>query len=137
MNTTKFILIAVVFFSFLDISFAQIKGGQKKVVNKMEQFEGTIIQKPWTKSTESYCAQGSEYFVLQPTSSKKVSIVLKNNPDIDFSRYANKKVAISGRLETRIIEDNNDPMEQRPSTGLENNFRCTVLDVKSISTTKN
>ena len=137
MSISKSILVAFVFFSFLGVSFAQTKGGQKKAVSKMEQFEGIVVQKPWTKSTESYCAQGSEYFVLQPTSGNQKSIVLKNNPDIDFSRYVNKKVVISGRLETRIIEANNDPMEQRPSTGLENNFKCTVLEVKNINISKN
>ena len=59
---------------------------------------------------------------------------MQENPDVDFSKYAKKKVIITGALETKIIPNSGDPMEQRPSTGgLESGFKCTVLKVRTIN----
>jgi hypothetical protein len=129
MNLLKYVLVAVAFLLSLNFSLAQRKGSQKQP--STQNFEGIVVQKPWTKSSESYCAQGSEYFVLESVD-KKVTFVLKNNPNIDYASYTNKVVVITGRLETRIIPANNNPLEQRPSTGTENTFKCTALEVDAI-----
>lgn len=125
MNSLTKTLIHFVILLGYECSFAQ------KQPSNTQKFEGIVVQKPWTKSTESYCAQGSEYFVLESVD-KKVTFVLKNNPNIDYASYANKAVVIIGRLETRIIPANNNPLEQRPSTGTENTFKCTILEVDAI-----
>ena len=46
MSTLKYIFIVGAFFCFLNSSFGQTKGGKRQSPNKMEQFEGVVVQKP-------------------------------------------------------------------------------------------
>jgi hypothetical protein len=36
-----------------------------QVLAKLQKIKGILEQKPWSKTLESYCAQGSEYWVLK------------------------------------------------------------------------
>lgn len=100
-------------------------------------FEGTIQQKPWTKSTQSYCAQGSEYFVL--VQSNQEELVIQNESGQDLASFEGKSVKIEGKLETKTIKPNNNSMEQRPVSSNpfgtkeeDESFKCTILIVTKI-----
>ena len=97
---------------------------------KMTIFEGTIKQKPWTKSTQSFCAQGSEYYVLVMVD--ETETVIQNESGQDMTAFIDKKVKITGKIETKTIKPSHNPAEQRPVsinpiTGEEESFKCTVL----------
>ncbi len=104
-------------------------------------FEGTIQEKPWTKSTQSYCAQGSEYFVLVKKDGEE--IVLKNESGQELSAYNGKEVKIQGRIETKTIKPSNNMNEQRPvqmpmnptrgGKEVEVDFTCTILVITQIN----
>ena len=137
-----FLFIAFLLLNFTN-AFAQKKESKltkpKKVKSAM--FEGTIQEKPWTKSTQSYCAQGSEYFVLIKENGEE--IVLKNESSQEFSAYNGQKVLLEGRIETKTIKPSNNPMEQRPVTPslgkekvVDEGFTCTILVVTKIKNNK-
>lgn len=120
-------------------AFAQKKQTQPKKA-KPAMFKGVIQEKPWSKSTQSYCAQGSEYFVLVKEDGEE--IVLKNESNQDFASYNGKKVSLKGRIETKTIKPSNNPMEQRPVTPsfgndkkevIDDSFTCTILVVTEIN----
>jgi uncharacterized protein YutD len=108
---------------------------------KDKDLKGTFKEKPWAKSGQSYCAQGSNYFVL----------VEKNGAEhvLDFSKDAgaatqyrkwlNKPVRVKGDFTTRTIKANKDEISQRPiSYGpdgkeISSDYTCTVFTVKSIN----
>ncbi|TAE70925.1 MAG: hypothetical protein EAZ85_11315 [Bacteroidetes bacterium] len=105
------------------------KDTKKKMTEKT--FEGKIEKKPWSKSTQSYCARGSEYFVL--VLPDQTEHVIQNNSKTDLEALDGQQVKITGKMETRVIKAN--PMEQRPINPFEKDdgtFRCEVLAVSKI-----
>jgi|GEM_PF-1099066 len=102
---------------------------------KNMMFEGTLQKKPWSKSTQSFCAEGSEYYVL--LQEDETEIVIRNESTRSLADYEGKKVTIEGKKETKIIKPSSNPAEQRPvsinpMTGKEDNFTCTILIVTKI-----
>ena len=110
--------------------FAQKKTPPKKVGNT---FQGTLIKKPWSKSTQSFCAQGSEYYVLQMKNEEE--IVIQNESGQELADFEGKAVKITGAKQTKVIPPSNNPMEQRPVDPFskeDKGFTCTVLVAKKI-----
>lgn len=115
--------------------------------DKAKYYEGVIIQKGWTKSSQSYCAGGSDYVVLQ-TEGKEA--ILSSNRDEnsekielnELKKFAGKKVRISGVLVTTLVEC--QPGTQCPSNpviggenyseivGFTNDENCESIRVKEI-----
>jgi hypothetical protein len=97
----------------------------------LRTFQGRLLKKPWTKTGESYCAGGSEYWVLEGNTGTLVLAFDENFDPETLTHLAEKGVSILGRLEDRTITpDANGPISQHPVTGLTNNaYTCTVLRV--------
>lgn len=124
-NIVLSFLISICMISYLSAQ------GKKQKKEKAETFTGTIKKKPWSKSTQSYCARGSDYFVLLQNDESEM--VIQNNSTINLENWVDKKVKITGKKETRVIKANLN--EQRPINPFEKDdgtFKCTVLDMKKI-----
>lgn len=75
-------------------------------------FTGTLELRPWSKSTQSYCAQGSEYYVLIQADGEE--LVIRNDSEQDLAPFNGQAVQIEGALETKTIEPpRNNPLAQR------------------------
>lgn len=126
----------VVFFS--TSSFAQKK--LKQSPHTRTQISGTLIHKEWTKSTQSYCAHKSDYFVIRLDDEKE--IVLhghgKNVKGKKMMVFAGKKVILDGYLKTKNIKPSGNPMAQRPVsynpvTGKKDeSFSCKIFVVQNL-----
>ena len=116
-NSVVFGILFLVSFSF---SFAQ----------DMEVIKGKMLVKPWTKSLDSYCAGGSEYYVLKINRKTEVTLDLSEMEEKEgLNRYlSSKKVFVYGHKET-FIKEETDPMSQHPT----NPPSCTVFKVKNIN----
>lgn len=125
-----------------------------KSLAKPSNLEGVIQARPWTKSTESYCAQGSDYFVLQ---NEQGSYLLEGAAaaNIDLAAFEGQRVQVKVVKTQKTIPSpkveegqmmqrpqTSFPTMQRPSSGLpeesnnepqeEPDFTCTVWMLKSI-----
>jgi hypothetical protein len=136
--TTKllFFLTSLFFLTafFQNILLAQTKGGSSEIT-----ITGHLTAKSWTKSSQSYCAQGSGYFVITPLGQEE-EIVIETQAKIDFAKYTNLKnpVKITGYYQKKVIQ-NNDPYSQQPQMiapdGSQSDFSCTVFVVTKIEKT--
>jgi hypothetical protein len=123
------ITLLILAFTTMGLTAVAQKGADKK--NMEQTFTGKILLKPWSKSSESYCAQGSDYYVLEQK--KGFNIVIKENPEMDIAKFAGKNVVIKGKIETKEIKPSSNPMEQRPTSfGGSDTFICNVLVISSI-----
>lgn len=111
--------------------------------SKEREITGLLIKKPWSKSTDSYCAQGSDFYVLQTKDDTHILDFSEyKNPSNQWSKWVNKTVRIKGESRTRTIKAPDDPMMQRPADvispdgkKISSDFTCTVFVVKSINPT--
>lgn len=103
-----------------------------------DTFTGKIVAKPWSKTGESYCAQGSSYYVFEQKDQS--AIVIKENKSVDLKKWEGKYVQIKGKIETKEIKPSNNSMEQRPIStdinGKEVPFTCSVLVIEEIMNLK-
>ena len=113
---------------------------QDKVV-KDKDIKGTLKEKPWAKSMQSYCAQGSNYFVLvEKNGTEHVLDFTKDSGKAEqYRKWLNKPVRVKGDFVTRTIKANKNEISQRPiSYGpdgkeISSDYTCTVFTVKSIN----
>ena len=122
MNTstlTRYLLLSSIVISFSACSYST--------------FSGTLIKKPWSKSTQSYCAQGSDYYILQ---SEDDEYVVKYKSEKKLSTLKGQKVIIRGKMEKITIEPPNAELpSQVPDMGpMGQAFICTVLMAQKIKT---
>ncbi|OUD13912.1 hypothetical protein [Thioflexithrix psekupsensis] len=105
----------------------------------VESFEGVLRMNPWQKGSDSYCAGGSEYFVLQQADGQE--IVLATPEDVStWQEFVDQKVSIQGVFETKILptasESSDEPMlEQRPVVPMGAVLTCELLVVDSLTLT--
>jgi len=123
----KIILFVLVLFSS-NLVFSQ--HANNTVSNKT--LTGKLEKRKWSKTTESYCAQGSDYYVivLQKDSTSHVLVFnekIKLETTVDV--LLNQTISVYGYFETKIIKQSNDPMVQQPLGG---DFYCSVFMVKNI-----
>ncbi len=133
----SFVVIMVILASFFvcESGFAQTKGKSEKTEISLKKYKGIILSKPWTKSTQSYCAQGSDYFVLKVG---KQEFVLENQSSINLADYKDKKVSFYGYEKTRTITPKDDGSQRPVQMSLDKDgkeiketaFTCTVLIVQ-------
>ncbi len=92
-------------------------------------FKGKLLKKDWSKTLESYCAGGSDYFVLQQKGAKEIILDLSTiMAKTEIQPYLSaKKVWVSGKMEN-FIKTQSDPMMQQPVTPPS----CEVLKVSKI-----
>ncbi len=106
--------------------------------DKAEELQGTILKKEWTKTTQSYCASGSDYYALK---TENEEIVLENNSKTPnktkFDKWVGKKVIVKGVKIEKVIKNDN-PLSQKPISfspdGKQSNddFSCLVFRVRTI-----
>jgi hypothetical protein len=132
-----FLLVFFLFIVSTQIS-AQVKTAKPKNpnvnLNKLS-YVGNIVKKPWSKSGQSYCAQGSEYFVIVLESSG-MEQVLENQTNKKLDDFVGKKVKISGALQTKEIKPDLDGQYPVDSEGKPETFTCKVFVIKKISIIK-
>jgi hypothetical protein len=122
-------------FTFLLCPFLLAQVEDTKGQAKRQVFLGTVLKKPWAKSRQSYCAQGSDYFILK--TNKNREWVLENTSEADLANFADKKVKITGFVRPKKIEVDDNAMVQRPVeydiNGNEiKGFTCEVLVITKI-----
>lgn len=90
--------------------------------------EGVVIEKPWTKTVESWNAGGSEYYVLDVGTaplpdgkrSAKEGVILRPSTSVafdEFKDFAGKRVAVVGKfIDPQVVEESSNSMEQHPAT---------------------
>jgi hypothetical protein len=106
-------------------------------------FTGKLELRPWSKSEQSYCAQGSEYYVLIQANGEE--IVIRNDSGQDLAPFEGKDVQVQGTLETKTIKPPQNNFSQqivapRPRfldgsediEAEEPSFTCTVLAMQQI-----
>lgn len=96
------------------------------------QLSGKLVHKQWEKSAESYCAQGSDYFVLESEADNKVLVYSEK-----LVPFSGKNVAITAtKMERAIIcppgEQCPVPADWKPGTP-EPDFKCEIFEVMQIS----
>ncbi|MFK5971509.1 MAG: hypothetical protein QM487_15520 [Candidatus Marithrix sp.] len=98
---------------------------------ELEELTGTIVQKSWSKSQESYCIGGSKYFVLQY--GDNLTITLKHVENIKvFTNFIDKQVMLEGYQQTTIISPNDRTPEGVISQTLVNPVSCVFFMVQNI-----
>lgn len=116
--------------------------GQQNKIASDTTLQGILIEKPWTKSTQSYCAQGSEYIVLKTNENKEVVLVYDESLLAHLQTYRNKEIVIEGSFKEKKIV-NHDPYSQKPIASTsssfpgaevedENTFTCTIFRIVKI-----
>ena len=83
---------SVILFSFISLVFFNVNAQKEKLAPI--KLSGELIKKEWTKSTESYCAQGSEYYVLQVNNSSRTVIVEFEEEKVKNTKLLNKNVEV-------------------------------------------
>lgn len=121
-------------FLFVFVCVSDIFAQDKK------SFDGTLVKKGWTKTTQSYCAGGSDYFVLQMR--KEEIILVFEDKDLPAAKALDgKKVQLVAIATEKTIKA--DPMSQQPvqmKMDANGNFvkddggyNCTVYKVVSFT----
>lgn len=88
---------------------------------------GKIIKKQWSKTMQSYCAGGSDYYVLKAKNNKETILDLAILSPEMLAKRLNKKATLTGTYETHV-PTNDDPMSQQPV----NPPMCEIFIVKTI-----
>ncbi len=103
--------LCIVIFVFLTNSFyAQTEIRTETKVDTISM-QGILSKKQWSKSKQSFCAQGYEYYVL---TTEKEEILIASTDEIGklLDEHLNRSVNINGYLEKKIIPQND--MLQHP-----------------------
>lgn len=103
--------LCIVIFIFLTNSFyAQTEIRTETKVDTISM-QGILSKKQWSKSKQSFCAQGYEYYVL---TTEKEEILIASTDEIGklLDEHLNRSVIIKGYLEKKIIPQND--MLQHP-----------------------
>jgi hypothetical protein len=97
----KYLLFGVLS-TFFNIASAQV-----------ETLKGKLVKKTWTKSMQSYCAGGSDYYVLVSKDKNESVVNLAAWNDQQIAKKLNKQISLKGKWET-VQKENKDPMSQQP-----------------------
>ena len=103
--------LCIVIFVFLTNSFyAQTEIRTETKVDTISM-QGLLSKKQWSKSKQSFCAQGYEYYVL---TTEKDEILIASTDEIGklLDEHLNRSVNIKGYLEKKVIPQND--MLQHP-----------------------
>lgn len=98
---------------------------------------GTLKHKSWSKSTQSYCAQGSDYYVLRVITKGPLEehvLEFKGVKMKKVQKYEGKIVFLTGTFRDKKIV-NDDPYSQKPVSGMEGDddeFNCRVFQVTKL-----
>lgn len=94
------------------------------------EIAGKLVKKPWSKSGQSYCAQGSDYYVVETAGGAETILAWDEKPQ-QWQKYEGKQVRVKGELVTKTIKHN--PMEQHPvSMDGSDETKCTVFKIQTV-----
>jgi uncharacterized protein YutD len=128
--------LAVILFICLSASVVSAQS-DTETSKKRVTLSGKILQKAWSKSQQSYCAQGSDYFVLSVTG-KGSEFVLENSSKQNLSSLLGKTVKVEGYHRRKTVKSNPDENMQRPvNFDGSDDFVCEVFVVEKIMPSEN
>ena len=78
-----------------------------------EVIHGTLVKKPWAKTIESYCAGGSDYYVLVEKDKNVIILDLSAWKQTRIDKLVNQQVSLKGKWHS-YVKKNPDPMAQQP-----------------------
>ena len=129
-------------FSFLSPKvFAQNANQQKIVLQERQEkdnsqtlLNGVLKEKPWTKTIQSYCALGSEYYVLRQDAGEKETVLAFSASinEASIKKLRDKNVYILGNFKVKEIQAPSDESPAPVMRGSDMVFTCTVFEVKEI-----
>lgn len=136
--------VTILFIGMVVFGYAQ-KSSQY-ILKKNVRLTGKIIKKNWSKTSESYCAQGAGYYTFQlknTTDSQKEDLQLvialhDNSNDLDLGTFMNKIVYCEGQLMRKKIKINQEDGGQHPVTitldgsNPSDYFECEIFRISSI-----
>jgi hypothetical protein len=101
--------------------------GMSQLSAQIESYKGKLLKKTWTKSMESYCAGGSDYFILKMADNQSIILDISAWSPKKIATYLQKDIELKGtwRTETKD-ESQNDPRSQHPTTPT----MCRIFVVK-------
>ncbi|MBL7813726.1 MAG: hypothetical protein JNL70_01885 [Saprospiraceae bacterium] len=85
------------------------------IVAQTEILSGKIIKKEWSKTIDSYCAGGSEYYVLVQNDKTETILDLSRWRKKKIEKSVNQTVTLKGVWQSNS-KKNDDPYSQHPTT---------------------
>lgn len=113
----------------------------KKATTKEITLEGYLYQRVWSKTEQSYCAGGSDYYVIQDRQKKEHILQFKEKGAAMKSLLTvlqGKWVRATGNFREKEIVPPSDgvtsqhPVTTTPDGKQDNTFKCIVFDCKTI-----
>lgn len=111
----------VICFLFVSVAVVLAQKGEPNEIS------GKLIKKSWSKTMQSYCAGGSDYYVLKAKNNKETVLDLTVLGKDLVNKKLNKNVTLSGTWLTEV-KTNDDPMAQQPV----NPPMCETFVVQSL-----
>lgn len=78
-----------------------------------ETLSGVLIKKTWAKTIESFCAGGSDYYVLVANDKTESLLDLSSWRARKINKSLNKQVSLKGSWQSST-KQNDDPYSQHP-----------------------
>ena len=120
-------IISIIGLLFLVIS---CKPTQKLTEQPVEVIKGVLVKKPWSKTTQSYCAQGSDYWVIKEGDKENVIAWSDEKLAKKAEGFRNKTVTLKGVWTPRTITPPENEISQHPvGANGESTFECVVFSV--------
>ncbi len=113
---------------FLSLCFLFVSGAAIFAqTDEPTQISGKLIKKAWSKTMQSYCAGGSDYYIVKSKNNKETVLDLSSIGKDLVNKKLNKSVMLLGTWLTEV-KTNDDPMAQQPI----NPPMCETFVVKSL-----
>ncbi len=101
------------------------------VFSETKIFTGTVLKKTWAKNVDSYCAGGSDYFVLQQDEEETL-LKPASDKTIAFTPFVDQTVIINGYVTLETVNPSDRSHPDQPSQHLVNPVTCEFLVVTNI-----
>jgi hypothetical protein len=83
------------------------------IIAQVEVIHGTLTKKPWSKTIDSYCAGGSEYYVLVENDNNEIVLDVSVWKQAKIDRLTNQKISLRGKWKS-YEKEKQDRMAQQP-----------------------
>jgi len=92
--------------------------------------KGMLLHRPWAKTAQSYCAQGSDYWVLKQEAEEQVLAWPDESLLEKAAKLNGKTVTIRGIWSRKKVSPPDHAISQHPvGADGDNTFECVVLSV--------
>lgn len=125
---------ATAFFLFCGIVlFTACNPARKYSEQPVNTLQGVLLKKPWSKSTQSYCAQGSDYWVLKEGEEEHVLAWLDEDLLTSAAFKEGKEVKLKGVWTQKKISPPENVISQHPvGPDGDDTFECVVFSVLNM-----